>query len=242
MSSTLTVVGNADTGKRAHTEHLRQLGLVAAGVAHDLRNIINGMSLRLEYLERHAQLSADDVAIVATLRREVAFGVGILERLCDFARPSTNDIRAAELGPLAHEACELSKMRLTSARAVVAISEAHSPAPPVFVRSADVLSATLNLIINAIDAISEKGEVVVQTGGTRDGGWIQVSDTGPGIPARVREHLFEPVLTTKGRKGCGLGLSQVATCVREHQGKVFVDTRPKHGTVIRLWFPVNSAA
>ncbi len=228
-------------GKRIQAEHLRQLGQITAGVSHDLRNILNGMSLRLQYLERNVEKDGDEGAMIENLRRDVGFGVGLLERLCDFARPSTNDIRAADLGELSHEACELSKMRLVSSRATVEISEAHTRAPSVFVRTADVLSATLNLIINAIDAIPAKGEIVVKTGGTRDGAWIQVIDTGPGIPARMRDHLFEPFRTTKGRDGCGLGLCQVATCVYEHHGRVLVDTPPKGGTAIRLWFPVRGS-
>jgi len=224
---------------RVHAERLRQLGQIAAGVSHDLRNILNGMSLRLQQLERAGNQDPDDTAkTVGKLRRDLAFGVDVLERICDFGRiPRTNEAAPVELRELAHQACELSRMRMAS-RTPVSISETHEWAPRVRVRAAEVLSATVNLIINAIDASPASGSILVRTGGATSGSFIEVSDSGPGIPSEVLERLFEPFLTTKGRGGSGLGLCQVAACTKGHHGNVFVDTHPEHGTKFRLWFPV----
>lgn len=225
-----------------HAEHLRQLGQIAAGVSHDLLNLLNGMSLRLQTMERAApQDPAETAATVAKLREDIGHGVAVLARVTDFGRASSA-VRwdLVDLRDLAHEACELSKMRMTL-HAVVPIAELHAPAPQVRVRAAEVLSAAVNLIINAIDATSDNGPVRVSTGGDARGSWLAVSDSGPGLPREVKERLFQPFVTTKGAHGCGLGLFQVAECAREHAGRVSVDTRPGRGTTFKLWFPASAA-
>jgi signal transduction histidine kinase len=224
-----------------HAEHLRQLGQIAAGVSHDLRNIVHAISLRLQYLEvALVDESKEALSHLAKLRRDIGFAVGVLDRLRNFGRAfGTNDRCLVDLGDLAHEACELSKMRMRST-GVATLSEVHECPTAVSVCAAEVLSAAVNLIINAIDATAAGGEVVVRTGWADAEGWLEVSDTGPGLPAEVREHLFEPFITTKGLEGSGLGLCQVASCMRNHGGTVTVQTSSRRGTSFRMRFPMAS--
>ena len=78
---------------------------------------------------------------------------------------------------------------------------------------------------------------MLQTGQTRDGIWLSVADTGGGIPQEKINHLFEPFYTTKD-KGSGLGLMIVQRIVRDHRGRIEVESRVGHGTTFRVWLPL----
>ena len=94
----------------------------------------------------------------------------------------------------------------------------------------------VNLVFNAIDALSAGGQIVLRTGAEAGGGWIEVSDTGPGMPEEVEKRVFEPFFTTKAQ-GTGLGLAMVYAFAKRHAGSITVETKLGAGTKFRLWFP-----
>ena len=97
----------------------------------------------------------------------------------------------------------------------------------------------MNLIVNAQEALPlEGGRITVRTGTSIEGGWLQVADTGVGMPPEVKQRLFEPFFTTKGEKGTGLGLAMVDTFVRRSGGSITVDSEPGTGTTFTLRFPL----
>ena len=104
----------------------------------------------------------------------------------------------------------------------------------------EMVSALVNLIVNAIDAIVEKGSAVVLRSGQDAGAsWVEVSDDGPGMSAEVAKRAFEPFFTTKGQDGTGLGLAMVYATMQRHGGNVTLDTALERGTTIRLCFPAH---
>jgi signal transduction histidine kinase len=114
----------------------------------------------------------------------------------------------------------------------------HGDPVKALVRGAEVVTALVNLIINAQEAMPpEGGTITVSTGTSSEGGWLQVADTGMGMPPEVKEHIFEPFFTTKGEKGTGLGLSMVDTFVRRSGGTISVQSEPGKGTTFTLSFP-----
>src|SRR5262249_14693459 len=105
------------------------------------------------------------------------------------------------------------------------------------VDAAEVITALVNVIVNAIDALrATGGTIIVATPTDDDGALFEITDDGPGIPAKVRERLFDPFFTTKGARGVGIGLAMVEACMRRHGGKIDVDSRPGV-TRFRLRFP-----
>ena len=228
--------GTPSANRARDAENLRLLGRMTAGISHDLRNVLNGFSMGLGVLERSEARDASDT--ILKLRRSVSVGVEMLDRLCVFGGAHAQPMREAQLSELAHEACELSKLGVHSSKQTgIVLRERHDPSPPVMAHRGEVVSAVMNLVANAIDAMPCGGTVDVITGAARGGAWVRVSDEGPGISASLRRRIFYPFFTTKGRNGNGLGLSQVLACARGHKGLVNLDTHTATGAAFTLWLP-----
>ncbi|HEX7668903.1 MAG TPA: HAMP domain-containing sensor histidine kinase, partial [Polyangiaceae bacterium] len=202
----------------------------------------NPISLHMQLLSRaidrgDAAKSRDTIAAV---RQIVQHGSELLEMLRRFSRQSPESAapEAVDLNRLAHEAVELAKPRLGGREAgSIEIREDFGSPPAVSVRPGEVVSALLNVIVNAIDAMPEGGTIVVRTEEARGGALVDVVDDGPGMTPEVASHIFESFFTTKGDAGTGLGLAMVRGCTERHGGAVSLDTAPGAGTTIGLWFP-----
>jgi len=223
-------------------EKLRALGQMSAGVAHDLKNILNPLSMQAQLIERAAK--KNDVkevgGVVQEMREVIARGVQTIERLRDYGR-QTSEASAApvDLDRIASEAATIAKPRLAASKVKIPRIAVELGAPPqVLGRADEILNAIVNLVINAIDAMKDSGGTVTVQTGVEDGrAFVRVKDTGPGMPAEVADHVFEPFFTTKGDQGTGLGLAMVYACMQHHAGSVELDTAPGKGTRFTLRFP-----
>ncbi len=123
---------------------------------------------------------------------------------------------------------------------VIEVSCAAPPMPlPVVLNPRGLVHALWNLVINARQAIQGEGRITLRCGGTRHHAWIEVADTGSGIPRELQERIFDPYFTTKPPgQGTGLGLTAVARFARASNGAVSVDSEPGRGTTFRLQFPL----
>jgi len=227
----------------AQAEKLRALGEMAAGVAHDLKNVLNPLSMHVQVLER--ALTNDKRALateqIAEIKDVLKRGVRTIERLRDYGRSSLEaqpvlfDVRAA-----VEEAVVIAKPRLSSSthappRVVVSVEGE----PRVLGHREEVVSAIVNLVINAIDALRDRAGTIsinAKEADGRGGVVIEVADDGPGMPPEVERRVFEPFFTTKGAAGTGLGLAMVYACMRRHAGSVDLVTSDK-GTRFTLRFP-----
>jgi signal transduction histidine kinase len=229
----------------ARTEKLRALGQMAAGVSHDLKNILNPLSLHLQFIAR--ALDRDKLPEAkescAEMRGVLVRGVQTLERLRDYSRQSKESkTELVELDRLAREAAEIARPRSAAVggRGVKLVQELGTP-PPIMAISGEVVSALVNLVVNAIDALAGNGGTVTLRTGERDeGSWVSVEDDGPGMPPDIEKRVFEPFFTTKGTDGTGLGLAMVYACMQRHGGNVSLETGPGKGTKFTLWFPGSS--
>ena len=218
-------------------DQLALLGELTVGLAHDLRNVQNGLYLRLQRLERLAGPHAPEVtALAAEMKRDVLVGVELLDRITSFGKDAhTGHVTTVDLDRLTVDACALARARIPPlglARARI-FTELGDP-PTVTGLRAEIESAIVNLVVNAVDAVPSTGPIVVRTGTDEERVWVEVSDHGPGIDPSVRDHLFEGFHTTKGDRGSGLGLPSVAECARSHGGDVRISSIPGEGTTVRL--------
>ena len=228
------------------TEKLRALGQMAAGVTHDLNNILNPISLHLQVLERAAK-RGDVEGLkggIAEARQALHRGVETVERLRDFSRQAPEwKTENIDVNHLVHEARDLAKPRMASRKGCMnAIREDLGSPPPISGRTGELVSALVNLVVNAIDAMPDGGTITLHTRAERGGAIIEVSDDGPGMPPEIEKRVFEPFFTTKGDAGTGLGLAMVYACVQRHGGSIAITTALGKGTTFTLWFPAGPGA
>jgi hypothetical protein len=110
--------------------------------------------------------------------------------------------------------------------------------PPVYGNAGKLQQVFMNLIMNARDAMPRGGELTVATESENSTVHIEVADNGVGIPSEHLNKIFDPFFTTKATsRGTGLGLAVTYGIIREHSGKIGVESTPGHGTTFRLEFP-----
>ncbi|MCB9689410.1 MAG: HAMP domain-containing histidine kinase [Alphaproteobacteria bacterium] len=225
------------TDQLRHAERLASIGRLAAGIAHELGtplNVVMAHGHRLERWEVAGEAEARSSG--RTVAQQAARMAGIVRQLLDFARPGQLVRARTDLVDLTGQAASLLS---TKARHAGVALEVHG-AGAACVDARQIEQAVLNLVSNAIDATPAGGEVRVAVAEDPDGASIEVADTGSGIAAEHVAHLFEPFFTTKevGR-GTGLGLSVSYGIVREHGGRIEVDTDPGHGSTFRIVLPTS---
>jgi signal transduction histidine kinase/ActR/RegA family two-component response regulator len=237
-------------------ERLRALGQMASGIAHDINNAISPVALYTEaLLEREPNLSERARGYLATIRQAIEDVADTVARMREFYRNREPQLilTTVDLNHLATQVIDLTRARWSAqpqARGIVIDLRTNLAAqlPPIMGAEAEIRDALTNLIFNAVDAMPEGGTLTVAShvirGGESSGGpmpdsvAIEVSDTGIGMDGEVRQRCLEPFFTTKGERGTGLGLAMVYGMVQRHSAELEIDSKPGHGTTMRLIFPV----
>jgi two-component system sensor histidine kinase PilS (NtrC family) len=219
------------------TKRLADLGQVAAGLAHEVRNPLASISGCVELLRGAQGLSSEDQRALGIVLRETGRLDQLLTRFLEFSRPATLERRPVDLAVVAAETVDA--FAADPAAAGLALWRALEPSPVEC--DPDQLRQVLwNLLGNAAQAISEAGRgssVTVSCAALPDGGaTLAVDDDGPGISQEALGQLFTPFFTTKA-SGTGLGLSVVQRIVDAHGGSVSVHSPPGGGARFAVRLP-----
>ena len=234
-------------------QKMEAIGQLTGGIAHDFNNMLQAVIGSLELLRRRlAQGRVDEASAVIDLAMQGADRAAALtRRLLGFARRQVLHDRPVLPNDLVAGMVELA--RGTVGPGVRLRLDLGPGSWPVLCDPNQLESALLNLVINARDAMPEGGDLTLSTdqvwleataltgqSGLLPGDYaeIAVADTGIGMPPEVASRALEPFFTTKPiGQGTGLGLSQIYGFVRQSNGTVRIDTRPGHGTTVRLFLP-----
>jgi signal transduction histidine kinase len=223
-------------------EKLASLGMLAAGVAHEIRNPLTAIKAALFIQQKRLQAGTQEYADAEIVQREILRLERIVNDFLRFARPTEPVLTAMPVAETFQEIRSLLGPGLEKAN----IQFVMGPPPPWRVRadSEQIKQVLINLVQNAADSIGAKG--VIRLGARRDRVRLadgetgvvilEVEDNGRGIPPEVQKRLFDPFFTTKDN-GTGLGLSIAARIVEKHGGALQYQTRINRGTTFGIVLP-----
>lgn len=161
----------------------------------------------------------------------------IVTQFLQAIRPAPPQLRPASLNDVALKTLQVLQPELDNRRLQVKTSLGRQlPLAPL--DPTQIQQVLLNLIKNAMQAMTSGGTLTVRTGEGSDGVWVSISDTGTGIPQEQVSRIFDPFYTTK-KKGTGLGLMIVQRIVRAHGGRIELESHVGHGTTFRIWLPLH---
>lgn len=221
-----------------HAGKLSALGQMAAGVAHEIGNPLSSLQTRLRLLERRRDPEFLEQSL-GLLHGQIDRIGRIVRGISEFARNRGQEWDEWELAPVLEEA--LSMVRLDR-RAKAVTFETVLPEPSLSVRGVrdQILQVVLNLLLNAVQAMPDGGEVRLEAD-RRDGTVVvSVTDTGVGMDETVRRRLFDPFFTTR-QDGTGLGLAISYSLVHAHGGRIEVESAPGRGSRFTVVLPQKGA-
>ncbi len=226
-------------------ERLTTMGELAATIAHEIRTPLNALAINVQLLKREMRAArkegaqATDVAgrdTVSILEGEIGRINAVVEEFMRYARMAPVRLRPVDLATLSRNAIRL--LELEAKRSKVELSLSCDDGPVMVEADEErVRQVLINLVVNALQAVSAGGKVTVSV--VRDGerAVLRVHDDGPGIASNVLDTIFKPFVTTKDR-GTGLGLAIVTRIVKEHRGTVSAANRAEGGACFEVTLPV----
>jgi signal transduction histidine kinase len=217
-------------------DRMSALGALSVGMAHEIRNPLGAISGAIEILEGAIPESDDRHEFVGILKREIARLNRLVGRQLDLARTEPERVTDCDLGMIAREVTELARAR-TEAQKVTLRLRVDSEVPAVRADPSRLRQAVLNLVVNAIQAMPQGGDLDVSVRAGPEDVRLVVEDRGPGIPVEAEGRLFEPFFTTKSQ-GTGLGLAIAWQIAHGHGGELSGENRLAGGARFTLRLPV----
>ncbi len=232
-------------------QKLESIGSLAGGFAHDFKNILAGILGNANYLKLILQDNPEAVRIAETIERATGKADSLTRKMLGMARQGGEEREPLDLNALVGQMQRLVERGISKQVELSVIQEEKLPL--IQGNLEQVEQVLLNLVLNSVDAVGEKGGIFVRTRSLRlnpvtltqaiEGDpfiEIEVRDTGHGIPDDLQVKIFDPYFTTKPEgKGTGLGLAMVDAIVRSHGGRVELASRVGVGTRFRVYLPVS---
>ncbi len=223
------------------SKKLASLGILTAGVAHELGNPLNNISMIAQtYLTLYDKLPDEDrLDYVNTVLSEAERIKDIVQDLLDFSKPKGKDFNIASLNSVIRNSHRLVNNML-HVSGIKSEFDLQKDLPPVFIDKNKIQEVIVNLETNAIQAMSPGGMLFVKTRYKENDKYItiEVKDTGKGIETEYLNNIFDPFFSTKGTEGTGLGLSIVYGIIEKHKGKINVKSEIGVGTTFIIELPV----
>jgi two-component system, NtrC family, sensor kinase len=222
------------------SEKMASIGLLAAGVAHEVNTPLTGISSFTQMLLQGAEPDDPKTKVLEKIERQTFRAAKIVNGLLNLARPAQVDSSAVEVNGVINDVLALLEHQMKTGR--IQVRKELSTAP-LLVQGIEykLQQVFLNLLLNARDAMPKGGWLTVVTREDGNSAFIEVADTGSGIPVEQLSRIYDPFFTTKDiGKGTGLGLSITYGIVQEHGGTISCDSALGQGTRFSLTLPLAS--
>lgn len=229
--------------QQMQTARLAATGETVAYLSHYIKNILQGMQSGADLVDLGIERSQMDTLNQGwqIVQRNLERIMGLTMNMLAFSKTREPKLQQNNLNKVLADALLLVEKRAEE-KGVTLESNFEEPFPPIPLDADGMHQAALNIMNNAIDAVEpDKGVVKIVTQFDADEGIadIVIGDNGPGIEQENIEEIFEPFKSSKGQAGTGLGLAVARKIVREHHGRIVVDSRPGEGTSFRIRLPAQ---
>ena len=222
------------------SEKMASIGLLAAGVAHEVNTPLTGISSFVQMLMQATEPDDPKAQVLEKIERQTFRAAKIVNGLLNLARPAQVDSGPVDVNAVINDVLSLLEHQFRTGR--IQVRKELAALPPVVLGIEYKLQQVfLNLFLNARDAMPKGGWLSIVTRSGGETATIEVGDTGSGIPAEQLSRIYDPFFTTKDiGKGTGLGLSITYGIVQEHGGSIACDSSPEKGTRFSLTLPLAS--
>ena len=228
----------------SQSDKLSSIGLLAAGVAHEVNTPLAVISSYAQMLSKQLQGDPQKSGLMEKITRQTFRASEIVNNLLNFSRTSGTEFAEVDVNRIILDTMALLEHQFKTAKIRVQ-DELGGHVPPISGNAGRLQQVFLNLFLNARDAMPEGGTLRVASS-NGDGVSVLVSDTGTGIAQEHIRRIYDPFFTTKASpqhaqqsRGTGLGLSVTYGIIQEHAGKIRVESRPGEGTTFYLDFPLT---
>ncbi|HWZ29317.1 MAG TPA: ATP-binding protein [Gemmatimonadales bacterium] len=228
------------------SEKMSAMGQLIAGVAHDLNNPLASVVGFSDFLAEAGEIPAALVEPLQVIRQEAERAATIVRNLLSFARKQEGERQTQAIRPLLESTLALLRNQLMALK-VEATLEIEPGIPAIAVNANQIKQVFVNLIVNAAQAIASTkrgnvGHIWITARRWLDGTSVSIADDGPGISEDLAQRVFEPFFTTKPEgQGTGLGLSISQGIVKEHGGRITLDSAPNQGATFTVELPGSGA-
>ncbi|MFH1944664.1 MAG: ATP-binding protein [Acidobacteriota bacterium] len=220
------------------SEKLASIGLLSAGVAHEINTPLTGISSYVQILQKK-MVDSPNAQILEKIEAQTERVGRIVKNLLNFARnPSESTFHQVDLGESLKEIIALIEYKLKNMNITLDLD--LKPVPSVTAQGEQLQQVFINIILNAIDAMPEGGLLTLSLDDKNDHVDVRIRDNGTGIKRQHLPHIFDPFFTTKGiGKGTGLGLSISYAIIKEHEGRITVESELGKGTLFIISIPLK---
>jgi PAS domain S-box-containing protein len=222
-------------------EKLSSIGLLAAGVAHEINTPLTGVSSYTQMLLAMFQTGDPKHKLLEKIHRQTERATGIVNNLLNFSRTGiVTEFDEVDINRVLDDTLQLLEPQLRQSQIQI-VRDYDSALPAAYGNGGKLQQVFTNLILNARDAIPDGGQITLSTA-TEDGESVivHVADTGIGIAPENVARIYDPFFTTKGvGRGTGLGLAVSYGIVQEHSGHIAVNSAPGRGTTFRITIPTT---
>ena len=220
----------------ARAEHLATIGELAAGLAHEIRNPLAGIAGVVEVMGKELPEQSSSRAVLPEVQGEIQHIQSILNDLLAYARPRPPEFHPADLNTTIEQAVFLARQQVRT-RPIEIAFESTKSLPKVVHDPVQIQQVILNLLLNGIQAIPNKGKIEVTLRSEHGFAVIRITDNGKGIAKESLPKIFKPFFTTR-KEGTGLGLPLAKGIVESHKGRIEVSSEPGQGACFDVWLPI----
>ncbi|HEY6010271.1 MAG TPA: ATP-binding protein [Nitrospirota bacterium] len=225
------------------SKKLASLGILTAGVAHEITNPLNNISMIAQtYAEIYGKLTEQDrLAFMQNVDGETERIRKIVKNLLDFSKPKDIHPTEADINTVVRKTLTLVQNMIDVSNIDTKI-KLDDGLPPVHVDEHQIQQVLVNLVTNAVQAMSAGGRLYIATRLRNSAGSVEITvmDTGKGISPEFLPHIFDPFFSTKGDGGTGLGLSVSYGIIKKHGGEIRVESKVGVGTTFTVELPAYS--